>query len=49
MTYGIDEKSEEMLNNFLESITIVDDDYNTLPVVLEKDGSDDPEGDREGV
>jgi hypothetical protein len=42
-----DQKSEEGFNNWLESITFVDKNLKPLPVKLEKDVSDDPEGDRE--
>jgi hypothetical protein len=43
----IDEQSEKEFNEWMESITFVDEDDNVLPVELTDDITDDPEGDRE--
>ena len=42
----IDEESELAFNDWLESISFVDEKGNVLPVILEKDTSPDPELDR---
>ena len=40
-------QKEDDFNGWLDSIEFVNDDGNVVLVVLEKDESDDPEGDRE--
>jgi len=45
--YGIDKDLEDDYSNWMESITFVDKNFNPLPEKLEKDGSDDPEEDRQ--
>lgn len=42
----IDEKSEKDFSEFLESIVFVNKNGEPLPVILDEDESDDPEGDR---
>lgn len=43
----IDEQSEKEFNEWIESISFVNDEGNVLPVELTDDETDDPEGDRE--
>ena len=43
----IDMKSEIEFNRWLESIKFIDKKGEILPIVLKKDKSSDPEGDRE--
>lgn len=43
----IDEQSEKEFNDWMESISFVDEEGVVLPVKLTEDETNDPEGDRE--